>query len=152
MRYVGHWKGYRHKICQINPSMNLKSFLYASCGFFLIFCLLLKIWNGCFKYYVTETRTPIPCINCLLYIHSGELYTQFVQLNFIVLSHGQCCLMITHPHPHEVIIVQQTYMQKKKWTVILCSFVRDCSWWCFLCVLFMFWLWNIQQKYCIQKA
>lgn len=24
-------------------SMNLKSFLYASCGFFLIFCLLLKI-------------------------------------------------------------------------------------------------------------
>lgn len=95
-------------------SMNLKSFLYASCGFFLIFCLLLKILNGRFKYYVTETRTPIPCINCLLYIHSGELYTQFVQLNFIVLSHGQCCLMITYPHPPEVIILQQTYTQKKE--------------------------------------
>lgn len=42
------------------------------------------IQNGCLKYYVSETRTPIYCINCLLYIHSGELYTRSVQLNFIV--------------------------------------------------------------------
>lgn len=118
----------------------------------ILFVIENLIQNGCLKYYVSETRTPIYCINCILCIHSRELYTRSVQLNFIVLSHGQCCLMITLPHPHEVIILQQTYMQKKKWTVILCSFVRDCSWWCFLCVLFMFWLWNIQQKYCIQKA
>lgn len=96
-------------------SMNLKSFLCLMWIFpHILFVIENLIQNGCLKYYVSETRTPIYCINCILCIHSRELYTRSVQLNFIVLSHGQCCLMITLPHPHEVIILQQTYMQKKK--------------------------------------